>query len=448
MSPLNSAGPCKQPLKFYFRLNSPAKEKVISKLATLDFAKMPSANTTQAFSPSVEICEVLTAASALRTCIAKLTDYEQSEILAYKQVYFLSTHKLCPTQGQPNFGFDDEKGFYKITVGDQIAFRYEAMSLIGSGSFGQVVKCFDHKLKEEVALKVIRNRSNFHKQGAVEVKVLEKLRELADESNTIHMKNSFVFRNHLVISFELLSMNLYEFLKLNRFEGLSMTLTRRFATQILLCLKHLKEVEVLHCDLKPENVLLKETNKAAVKVIDFGSSCFKQERVFTYIQSRFYRAPEIMLGLPYSFPIDMWSFGCLIAELHSGYPLFPGENEHQQLLRIIEVLGLPPKGMLTSASRGSQFFNSAGEPIVVPDAKGKTHLPLTRTLPRVLNSQDVFFLDFVKKCLAWNPADRMTPEAALQHSWCLKSQKDISRSEMSSPKSRLVRGKLRLLAKF
>lgn len=80
-----------------------------------------------------------------------------------------------------------------------------------------------------------------------------------------------------------MSINLYEFLKLNDFEGLSMGLIRRFAIQILYALKFTKDHNIIHCDLKPENILLKDMNKSGIKIIDFGSSCFYDERVYTYI---------------------------------------------------------------------------------------------------------------------------------------------------------------------
>jgi dual specificity tyrosine-phosphorylation-regulated kinase 2/3/4 len=98
--------------------------------------------------------------------------------------------------------------------------------------------------------------------------------------------------------------------------------------------------------LKPENILLKSPDKSGIKLIDFGSSCFQTERIYTYIQSRFYRAPEIILGIPYTMGIDMWSFGCILAELYTGFPLFPGENEQEQLALIMEVRGVPPRGIL------------------------------------------------------------------------------------------------------
>jgi len=91
----------------------------------------------------------------------------------------------------------------------------------------------------------------------------------------------------------------------------------------------LERARIIHCDLKPENILLKQANKSGIKIVDFGSSCFEDEIIYTYIQSRFYRAPEIILGLRYTIAIDMWSFGCIMAELYMGYPIFPGENEQE-----------------------------------------------------------------------------------------------------------------------
>jgi dual specificity tyrosine-phosphorylation-regulated kinase 2/3/4 len=114
--------------------------------------------------------------------------------------------------------------------------------------------------------------------------------------------------------------------------------------------------QIIHCDLKPENIMLKEQNKSGIKMIDFGSSTFVDERMYTYIQSRFYRAPEIMLGIPYDCAIDMWSFGCIVAELYVGYPIFPGESENDQMCRIIEMIGVPTKDVMAISERKSKFF--------------------------------------------------------------------------------------------
>lgn len=121
-------------------------------------------------------------------------------------------------------------------------------------------------------------------------------------------------------------------------------------------MKLLSEHNVIHCDLKPENILLKQPDRSGIRVIDYGSSCYANEKVYTYIQSRFYRAPEVILGLDYGLPIDMWSTGCILAELYTGKPLFPGENEPDQLACIMQLLGVPSKNYLDRCTRKKQFF--------------------------------------------------------------------------------------------
>jgi dual specificity tyrosine-phosphorylation-regulated kinase 2/3/4 len=137
--------------------------------------------------------------------------------------------------------------------------------------------------------------------------------------------------------------------------------------------------------LKPENILLKEPNKSGIKIIDFGSSTFLDERVYTYIQSRFYRAPEIMLGIPYDCGIDMWSFGCIMAELYMGYPIFPGDSEQDQMSRIMEMVGVPSREVMAQSERKMRFFkqNEATgylEPIMSKNSRGRTRKPLGKPL--------------------------------------------------------------------
>jgi len=360
-------------------------------------------------------------AVALRSFTSFLTNYEQSEILEFKQIYYLGQKatKAKTDLNGINYGYDDERGDYTIVMGDHIAYRYEIVQILGRGSFGQVCKCMDHKQQEFVAVKVIRNKKRFHQQGIVEVKVLEHMRDndLEDSNNVVHVRDRFLFRKHLCISFELLSVNLYELLKSNKFQGLSMGLVKRFAGQILNCLKFSKKLQIIHCDLKPENILLKAPNKSSIKVIDYGSSCFSDERIYTYIQSRFYRAPEIMLGIPYTCAIDMWSFGCILAELFSGYPLFPGESEHEQLLCIMEVKGVPPPELLAEATRKKLFFDASDSPKVIANSRGRKRYPKTRLLEEKVGTNERVFLDLIERCLDWNPMTRISPEEAMEHSW-------------------------------
>lgn len=127
-----------------------------------------------------------------------------------------------------------------------------------------------------VAIKVIRNKKRFQYQAGVELRILKYLkdRDKDDDNNIIRIIDYEIFRRHLLISFELLSMNLYEFIKSNNFQGVSIGLIRRFAIQILQALKFQRDNNIIHCDLKPENILLKQANKSGIKVIDYGSSCF------------------------------------------------------------------------------------------------------------------------------------------------------------------------------
>lgn len=353
----------------------------------------------------------------------QLSDYELTEMFDYKQIFYVGNAraKVMATGDKTanNHGYDDERGDYNVVERDHLAYRYEIVGTLGRGSFGQVLQCKDHKTGRSVAIKLIRNKKRFHHQALVEVKILQNLVQWDPEEqyNVIKMTDSFYFRNHLCISMELLSINLYELIKANSFAGFSTALIRRFSSQVLLSLSLMRHHRVVHCDLKPENILLKHPRKSAIKVIDFGSSCFEHEKVYTYIQSRFYRSPEVILGMNYHTAIDIWSLGCILAELFTGYPLFPGENEQEQLSCIMEILGVPDRYLVDRASRKKLFFDSTGNPRPYVSAKGKRRRPATRTLGQALKCNDELFLDFLAKCLIWDPERRIKPEAALRHAW-------------------------------
>ena len=166
-----------------------------------------------------------------------LLDFEKQEILDFEIVYWINTDMkkakklLEPPNGVENNGFDNDKNEYIAQVGGHIAYRYEITAQLGKGSFGQVFKCYDHKNQETVALKILRNKKRLYKQGLIEAKILEQLRDNdpEDKKNIITIKEKLVFRKHLILTFEILSMNLYEFIKSNNFQGVSVGLVRRFA---------------------------------------------------------------------------------------------------------------------------------------------------------------------------------------------------------------------------
>ncbi|GAA5842826.1 hypothetical protein JCM3766R1_007175 [Sporobolomyces carnicolor] len=357
-----------------------------------------------------------------------LSPYEKDEIRDYRKVYFVGPNcdKKMATKDQTtnNHGYDDERGDYLLVSHDHLHYRYEVINVLGKGSFGQVLQCRDHKTGDMVAIKIIRNKKRFHHQALVEIKVLENLVKWDPNEKhfVIRMVDSFTFRGHLCIVTELLSINLYELVKANSFAGFSTTLIRRFTVQILGSLSLLRHHRVVHCDLKPENILLKHPAKSAIKVIDFGSSCFEHEKVYTYIQSRFYRSPEVILGMNYHMGIDMWSLGCIIAEMFTGYPIFPGENEQEQLACIMEVMGLPDKYLVDRSSRKRLFFDSTGAPRPVVNSKGRRRRPGSKTLAQVLKTDDELFIDFIAKCLTWDPDRRLKPDPAMRHPWITQNR--------------------------
>jgi len=369
----------------------------------------------------------LTPATALKLHFDALSEYERGEVLEFSEIYCTGHTadkvRATLTSSEGNHGYDDERGDYTIVPHDHIMFRYEVICVLGKGSFGQVVKAFDYREQRMVAVKIIRNKKRFHTQALVEVKILSHIKEhdQDDSANFVQMKDNFYFRSHLCIVFELLSINLYEFIKNNNFQGVSLPLIRRFAIQLLNSLRFLRKQRIVHCDLKPENILLKDPGKSAIKMIDFGSSCFEDSKVYTYIQSRFYRCPEVILGLPYHCAIDMWSLGCILAELFTGYPLFPGENEVEQLACIMEVLGVPPRKLVAECSRRKVFFDSTGNPRIVPNSRGKRRRPSSTDIMSAIRCTDVQFVSFLEGCLRWDIAERFTPEDGLQHEWILEA---------------------------
>ena len=361
-----------------------------------------------------------------------LSRYEVGELCEYETIYYLGlkAHKIRPNDKLKNKGFDDKETDYLLVLGDHIAYQYEILEMLGSGSFSQVCKCLDHKTNKEVAIKVIKSHKRFEDQGQVELKILAYLKKYNKTQPTyfVHMLNHFIFRGHLCVVFELLSFNLYDLLKANGFKGFSHTLVRRFSLQVLKGLSFLKEHKIVHCDLKPENIILINKQESLIKIIDFGSSCFENERIYTYIQSRIYRAPEVILGIPYSTGIDMWSLGCIIFELIHGDPLFQGETEEDHLNTIIEVLGFPPENLLKNASKKNKFFHLDGSVKNTVSTRGKVRVPNSKSLEDKLSTDDFVLVDFIKskfylECLEWEPEKRMSPEDALCHPWMVEIKK-------------------------
>ena len=137
--------------------------------------------------------------------VNELSDFEKNEIVNYNEIYYvgINARKIC---GWNNRDYDDEDGFYREIICDQICYRYEICERLGKGSFGIVIRCYDHKYHEYVALKIIRRKKSFRKQSLVEISMLNHFNELNHplKSFVVQMKDYFTFRSHICITFQLL----------------------------------------------------------------------------------------------------------------------------------------------------------------------------------------------------------------------------------------------------
>ncbi|KAJ0974909.1 hypothetical protein J5N97_016874 [Dioscorea zingiberensis] len=260
--------------------------------------------------------------------------------------------------------WDDAEGYYSYRFGEVLDGRYEVIAAHGKGVFSTVVRAKDLKAgkgdPEEVAIKIIRNNETMYKAGLEELTILKKLAgaDPDDRRHCVRFLSNFKYRNHLCLVFESLHMNLREVLKkFGRNIGLKLTAVRAYAKQLFIALKHLRNCGVLHCDIKPDNMLVNEA-KNVLKLCDFGNAMFAGKNEITpYLVSRFYRAPEIILGLAYDHPMDIWSVGCCLYELYSGKVLFPGPSNNDMLRLHMELKGPFPKKMLRKGAFTELHFD-------------------------------------------------------------------------------------------
>ncbi|CAN6348715.1 unnamed protein product [Urochloa humidicola] len=332
--------------------------------------------------------------------------------------------------------WDDADGYYTYRFGELLDGRYEITAAHGKGVFSTVVRAKDLKAgkddPEEVAIKIIRNNDTMYKAGKQEVSILEKLAnaDREDKRHCVRFISSFMYRNHLCLVFESLNMNLREVLKkFGRNIGLKLTAVRAYSKQLFIALKHLKNCKVLHCDIKPDNMLVNEA-KNVLKLCDFGNAMLAgMNEVTPYLVSRFYRAPEIILGLPYDHPLDMWSVGCCLYELYTGKVLFPGPSNNAMLRLHMELKGPFPKKMLRKGAFTMQHFDqdlnfhaTEDDPVtktavrrLILNIKPKDISSLISNFPGEDQKMLSSFKDLLDKIFILDPEKRITVSQALSH---------------------------------
>lgn len=334
--------------------------------------------------------------------------------------------------------WDDPEGYYKVILGELLNGRYHVQSNLGRGMFSGVVRATDKVKDKLVAIKLIRNNETMRKAGMKEIDILQKLNEADpdDKKHMIRLERHFEHKGHLCMVFENLSINLREVLKkFGRDVGIKLSAVRIYAQQMFLGLSLMRKCNILHADLKPDNILVNSSPHDFLKICDLGSASDASDNEITpYLVSRFYRAPEIILGMEYDFAIDVWSVGCTLYELYTGKILFTGRTNNQMLRSIMECRGKFTTKILKRAQFAHIHFDEMANFRSVEQDKitGKDTVktlnmakPIrdlrTRLLGAMKGRSDMelrelnLFIDLLDKCLALNPEKRITPSEALKH---------------------------------
>ena len=352
--------------------------------------------------------------------------------------------------------WDDEEGYYRIMLKETIDSRYFVKSTLGKGVFASVVRALDTKTDKLVAIKIIRKNDAMLKAGRKEIEVLNKLAEEDpdDKKHMVRLLGSFSHRGHLCLVFENLDMNIRELVKkFGRTTGINIQPIRNYARQIFLALSLLKKSEMLHADLKPDNLLVDES-KTMIKMGDLGSAIEMADlhEPTPELVSRFYRAPELIIGITADYGIDMWSIGCTLFEMYTSVIPFQGKTPNEMLKSIMEGRGkLPPKMIRRGLCSHEHFVNDATYTFKSLELERTTRRYVTRYLnfgsptkdikARLLDyvsgahsEQEVkevnLFSDLLNKCLEVNPERRISPEDALKHPFITRP-----RAPQMTPKS-------------
>ncbi|KAL1006932.1 hypothetical protein UPYG_G00079020 [Umbra pygmaea] len=331
----------------------------------------------------------------------------------------------------------DAEGYYRVNIGETLDKRYDVYGYTGQGMFSNVIRARDMaRAGQDVAVKIIRNNELMQKTGLKELEFLKRLND-ADPDDKFHclrLFRHFYHKQHLCLVFEPLSMNLREVLKkYGKDVGLHIKAVRSYTQQLFLALKLLKRCNILHADIKPDNILVNES-KTILKLCDFGSASHVADNDITpYLVSRFYRAPEIIIGKPYDYSIDMWSVGCTLYELYTGKILFPGSSNNHMIKLAMDLKGKMPNKMIRKGLFKDQHFDqnlnflyievdkvTEREKVTVMSTINPTKDLLAdmvggQRLPEEQRKKVLVLKDLIDSTLMLDPAKRISINQALQH---------------------------------
>lgn len=332
---------------------------------------------------------------------------------------------------------------------------------LGEGGFGMVTKCLNKKTDTKEAVKINHNNPESIHQAKLEIAMLKRLRCLdPDTCNIIRWNEFFFHRDMICLSFELLDLSLRDFMINRENAPLPMSELRPIIHQTVTALFHLSSISLVHADFKPENIMIvnRFETPLKVKLIDFGLAhpAFSAQPD-DCVQTTCYRAPEVMLRIPFGEAIDMWSVGVTVAELATGHLLYPGNMDYDMLRFIIDTQGQPADHVLDRGEGTSYYFHwqTSGEShwrlktcqefeMETGYCSDNTQVIRFKSLdelkaamqPKGNEAEHLQLMDLIKKMLDLDPDTRIKAKDVLKHEFI--TEKPPKSSPASKPKDKQV----------
>lgn len=331
----------------------------------------------------------------------------------------------------------DKDGHIKCVPGQRLQ-KYEVLrGILGQGAFGRVLRVKNIVTGENEVLKVAKATARIMQAAKYEVKAYSSISALDPNKDSfcIHMKEWFLVGRHVCIALPLMGASVYDFIKDNNFEPFPMDQVRHVSFQLCSAVEFLHKNKMIHTDIKPENIMfvnasytvtgvkifegqrveVRRINRTDIRLIDFGNLVCEGEVHDTTIQTAYYRAPEVVLELGWTYPCDIWSVACTIYEMYSVDVLFQSEENLELLYLMEKCLGRIPLRMINKTrkkyfSNGVVNFNWAeADQGIIQYSK-----PLEQ-MKRSDSEDDDELFDLIWKMLQFEPAKRISSKDAMAH---------------------------------
>eukprot|EP01084_Bolivina_argentea_P311584 539378_1 len=343
----------------------------------------------------------------------------------------------------------DEKGYIEFQAGLFIRNQFVLLDTLGRGTFSKVFEAVDVSDQTKCAIKIIRNTHRYIEAAKTELRVLQHLTNADDGTSAcIHLKDHFSWNQHPCFVFKLYGPSIYTIMSRNRFRPFPDCICRSLTYQICNAIQFLHHLGIIFTDLKPENMVfvdgrtypVKIHNKThlipfdtRIKIVDFGSAVYeprydpnnpktwKFKDGYNYlIQTRHYRAPEVVLEMPWKRPVDVWSVGCVILEFLYGSMVFNTHCPIDHLNQMQKMIGTIPRDLIRSSSdnKYKQLFHHPDGTLKLQDARRSR--AQAKRLDSYFNLHKLehrHLYDLVSRCLKWRANERIYGHQLLKHEY-------------------------------